>query len=137
MQKQTNSPDREEPIKHSSVFIPYSYCHGIMPDYYPSVPLHWHKEFEICMILSGQCTFRRGDEIFTANPKDIIIVPPGIIHSIYPYKGQVAYDIILFHPRIITGGNDDRLYIELFEPLLSGKSVIGTPINEKIHIITN
>lgn len=131
MQKQANDPDREEAIKHSSVFIPYSYCHGVMPDYYPCVPLHWHREFEICMILSGQCTFRRDGDIFTAKPEDIIIIPPGTMHSIHPCGGRVAYDIILFHPRIITGGNDDRIYIELLEPILSGKSVIGTPICTK------
>lgn len=131
MQKPTNDPNREEAIKHSSVFIPYSYCHGVMPDYYPHVPLHWHKEFELCMILNGQCTFRRGDEIFTAKPEDIIIISPGTMHSISPCGGQVAYDIILFHPRIITGGNDDRIYIELLEPILSGKSIINSPICAK------
>ncbi|MDE7326265.1 MAG: AraC family transcriptional regulator [Lachnospiraceae bacterium] len=131
MQKQPNDPSKEEPVKHSSVFVPYSYCRGIMPDYYPAVTLHWHKEFELCMILSGSCTFRRGNDIFTAKPDDIIVIQPNTIHSIYPSFGQVAYDIILFHPRFITGGSDDRLYLELLEPIISGKSVIKTPVCAK------
>ncbi|MDE7212732.1 MAG: AraC family transcriptional regulator [Lachnospiraceae bacterium] len=121
--------DKEEPNKHSSVLVPYSYYRGVMPDYYPAVTLHWHKEFEICMILSGKCTFRRGNESFTAKPGDIIIVQPNEIHSIYPINGgRVSYDLLLFHPRIITGGSDDRLYMELLEPIISGKSIIKAPI---------
>ena len=121
--------DKEEPNKHSSVLVPYSYYRGVMPDYYPAVTLHWHKEFEICCILSGKCSFRHGSETFIAKPGDIIIVQPNTIHSIYPLNGKrVSYDLILFHPRIITGGSDDRLYMELLEPLISGKSIIKVPI---------
>ncbi len=121
--------EKEERNKHSSVLVPYSYYRGVMPDYYPAVTLHWHKEFEICCILSGKCSFRCGSETFIAKPDDIIIVQPNTIHSIYPINGgRVSYDLILFHPRIITGSSDDRLYIELLEPLISGKSIIKTPI---------
>lgn len=129
MSDHTKYKDKEEPNKHSSVLVPYSYYRGVMPDYYPAVTLHWHKEFEICTILSGTCSFRRGGETFTVKPDDIIIVQPNTIHSIYPINGgRVSYDLILFHPRIITGGSDDRLYIELLEPLISGKSIIKAPI---------
>lgn len=129
MSDRTEYRDREEPNKHSSVLVPYSYYRGVMPDYYPAVTPHWHREFEICTVLSGVCTFRCGGETFTAKPDDIIIVQPNTIHSIYPINGgRVSYDLILFHPRIITGGSDDRLYMELLEPLISGKSVIKAPI---------
>ncbi len=119
----------EEPNKHSSVLVPYSYYRGVIPDYYPAVTLHWHKEFEICLILSGRCTYKRGADTFIAKRGDIIIVQPNTLHSIYPYNGErVSYDIIVFDPRIITGSIDDRLYIELLEPLISGKSIIKAPI---------
>lgn len=132
MARNVEHSDREELKKHSSVLIPHSYYRGVMPDYYPAVTLHWHKEFEMCVILSGRCKYNRGGETFTANRDDIIIVQPNMIHSICPYEGErVVYDIIVFDPRIITGGGDDRLYIDMLEPLISGKSIIKAPICEE------
>lgn len=129
MSDHTKNVANKEPNKHSSVIVPHSYYRGIIPDYYPAVTPHWHKEFEICVILSGRCTFRRGNEIFTAKADDIIIIQPDTLHSIYPYNNErTTYDIIVFDPRLIAGSSDDRLYIELLEPLISGKSIIKAPI---------
>ena len=47
---------------HSSELIPFSYYKSQIPDYFPNVPLHWHKEFELNYILSGQGEFIIGDE---------------------------------------------------------------------------
>lgn len=33
--------------QHSSQLVPFSYYKCLIPDYFASVPLHWHGEFEI------------------------------------------------------------------------------------------
>lgn len=45
--------DSKEKRQHSSKLVPYSYYKSNIPDYFPCVPLHWHKEFEINFILNG------------------------------------------------------------------------------------
>lgn len=39
---------------HGSMLVPYDYYECVVPDRFPAVPLHWHKEWEINYVLEGE-----------------------------------------------------------------------------------
>ncbi len=43
----------KEKCQHGSIQVPYSYYDCGIPDYFTSVPLHWHSEMELNYIKSG------------------------------------------------------------------------------------
>lgn len=119
----------EEQKIHSTMFVPYSFYRGIMPDYYPQIGKHRHREFELFLMLEGNCFFTVDNQSFTANAGDIILVQPNVLHSAKPLKnGRAIYHIIVFNQRILCEHTDDRLYIEIFESIISGKHKVRSPI---------
>ncbi len=123
--------EQREQRSQSTAYIPYTYYECIIPDYFPSVPLHWHSEFEINYILSGSGDFRCGNSSITAQAGDIIIILPGILHSIYPNGSKrLSYDTIVFHPAMLYGRGDDRCYAECLYPLSTAENIIDLPISK-------
>ena len=47
----------KEKCQHGSIQVPYSYYDCGIPDYFTSVPLHWHSEMELNYIKSGNGFF--------------------------------------------------------------------------------
>ncbi len=119
----------QEQKAHSSALIPHSYYRGVMPDYYPEITRHWHQEFELFLLLEGECCFLCGSRSFMAGTGDIILVQPNEIHAVCPCQDKRAvFDILVFHPRILTGGVEDRMYIDFFAALISCQKRIHAPI---------
>lgn len=119
-----------EQKQHSTMLIPYSFLYGVMPDYYPSIGLHCHTEFELFIFAEGQCRFQLGESFFTAKAGDVVLVQPNVLHGAEPINGEkVAYDIVLFHPQLMTGGIEDRAYQEIWLPLINGDLNVDAPIN--------
>lgn len=110
-----------EKKRHSSELVPFSYYKCLIPDYFTSVPLHCHGEFEINYILGGCAEFTCGDERFVSEKGDIIIIPPNMLHSIYPYEnnGQ-RYDTLVFSPEMLGASENNRCAAECVRPLVSG-----------------
>ena len=44
----------KEHRRHSTADKPFSYYISNISEYFPNVPLHWHKEFELNVILEGK-----------------------------------------------------------------------------------
>jgi len=124
----------EEKRQHSSQLIPFSYYKCFIPDYFTSVPLHWHSEFEINFIISGCAEFICGDNKFISNEGDIIIVPPNMLHAIYPYKNyKQLYDTIVFNSEMLGISENDRCAAECIKPFANCGFEINTHI-KKEHI---
>lgn len=120
----------EEKKKHSSAYVPYSPYRGVIPDYYPSVPLHWHREFELAIFYEGRGEFRIGDEFINVNPGDIIVIKPGTLHSTEK-KGsrKLIYDTIVFDESILFGNHSERCYTDYLNIFDRDDSKITLPIN--------
>lgn len=125
-----SSNSHREQKQHSTMLIPYSFLYGVMPDYYPSIGLHCHPEFELFIFAEGQCRFQLGESFFTAKAGDVVLVQPNVLHGAEPINGEkVTYDIALFHPQLMTGGIEDRAYQEIWLPLINGDLNVDAPIN--------
>lgn len=113
----------EEKRKHSSRLVPFSYYKSIIPSYFANVPIHWHNEFEINYILSGQGEFICEDEKYVSGAGDIIILPPNIIHAIYSVnESELNYDTLVFSPEMLGSLGNDRSTAEFIRPLTNGLS---------------
>lgn len=111
----------EEKKRHSSELVPFSYYKCLIPDYFTSVPLHCHGEFEINYILSGCAEFTCGDERFVSEKGDIIVIPPNMLHSIYPFENNAQrYDTLVFSPDMLGASENNRCAAECVRPLVSG-----------------
>lgn len=110
----------EEKRQHSSQLKPFSYYECKIPEYFSSVPLHWHGEFEINYIKSGSAIFICGDKKFITNAGDIVIVKPNTPHAIYPREGFCqSYDTIVFSPNMLGLSQGDRSAIQCIKPILT------------------
>ncbi len=119
----------EEKRQHSSTLVPFSYYKCLIPDYFTSVPLHWHGEFEINYILSGCAEFICGDEKFISGEGDIIIIPPNMLHSIYPYENnKQLYDTVVFSTDMLGASENSRCAAECIRPLVSGAFGVNSRI---------
>lgn len=122
----------EEKRQHSSQLIPFSYYKCLIPDYFASVPIHWHNEFEINFVISGCAEFICGDNRFISSEGDIIIIPPNMLHAIYPHENhRQLYDTIVFSAEMLGISENNRCTAECIKPLVNGTSKINTHITEK------
>lgn len=120
-----------EKRQHSSKLVPYSYYKCLIPVYFVNVPLHCHSEFEINYILSGHAEFRCGDEKYITSEGDIIIIPPNVLHSIYPHEHfEQLYDTVVFSSEMLGASSDDRCSAECIRPLINGTDGITACISK-------
>ena len=54
------------------------------PDQFAYAPMHWHSEFEINFVRTGSAEFTCGEQKFRSADGDIIVIPPNVMHSVYP-----------------------------------------------------
>lgn len=124
----------EEKKKHSSQLVPFSYYKCLIPDYFANVPLHWHSEFEINLINYGCAEFICGDSKFVSSEGDIIILPPNMLHAIYPHNNfKQLYDTIVFSTEMLGISGNDRCAAECIKPLVSSAAKINVRITRE-HI---
>ena len=121
-------PRSHENRRHSSVLVPYSYYKCDIPRYFPFVPSHWHKEFELNYIIEGTGKFRCEDKAFSASKGYIFIICPNKIHSV-DSENHMRYDTVVFSSDMLMSLSEDRGSSEVIAPLISGKAEINMPIN--------
>ncbi len=84
-------------ITHGKKTFPYCIYHVCVPDWMKSFPLHWHDEFEMIFIYKGHGLFSVNGFKNVCEAGDLIIVPPGAIHSIEQNQNDfVEYFNIIF-----------------------------------------
>jgi len=129
-----NKSEAKEKRRHSTPLKPYSFYRSRIPEFFPNVPLHWHNEFEINLILEGSGAFVCGADRFTAAAGDIVIITPDMLHSVYPLNsGILIYDTLVFDSSMIGSHSNDRGTDECIRPLVSGEAELISHITSE-HI---
>lgn len=120
----------KEKTQHSSGLVPYSYYKCEVPDFFATVPLHWHSEIEINYIIQGSVEFICGDERFIAIQGDIILILPNMLHSICAHENiKARYDTIVFSADMLGADNTDRCAAECIRPLITGNAGANVRLN--------
>ena len=121
----------KEKCQHGSIQVPYSYYDCGIPDYFTSVPLHWHSEMELNYIKSGNVFFKYEDQTISAKPGDIVLIQPNVLHAIMSDEhSSFFYDTIVFHQNMLVGSYDDRCYTDILLPIFSSRRRVLVPVSQ-------
>lgn len=132
--KEDTNMASEEKKQHSSQLVPFSYYKSLIPDYFANVPLHWHGEFEINFVIEGCAEFICGDNKFVSSEGDIIIIPPNMLHAVYPHQNsRQLYDTIVFSHEMLGTAENDRCAAKCLKPLACGNFELNSLITKE-HI---
>lgn len=104
----------KEKCQHGSIQVPYSYYDCGIPDYFTSVPLHWHSEMELNYIKSGNVFFKYEDQTISAKPGDIFLIQPNVLHAIMSDEHSSFFMIPLFFIRICWWEVTMTVVIQIF-----------------------
>lgn len=128
-------PDGLEVKTHGTTNIPYAVYHGIIPDYLPSYPLHYHDELEIIYCISGSGCILIGGESYVITSKDSIIILPDQVHSIESITEPFEYFNILFKFSIIESEREDNfIYQQYMVPFAKGSVSVPYIIKRDSHL---
>ena len=111
------SPQQRELKPQGTLDFP---CAGYAEHYAPgpghSLPWHWHAEFEVIHILSGQLTVETPGAQYHLDEGDCIAVNAGVLHSA---NTATACEIrsLVFSQSLVTGGKDTVFAKKYITPL--------------------
>lgn len=72
--------------------VPIRIYKNSQDDEYPS---HWHQSYEIIMPVSGRYQAAVDQVDYEVSPGEVFLIPPGVVHSLYPLDEGLRYIIII------------------------------------------
>jgi len=79
---------------------------------------HWHNHLEVVISHKGSCIVYINGSSFQISENQLIIVPPGSLHSIFP-KGSCSYCAVLVGESLFEGVYTDPHISEVVVPFMS------------------
>ncbi len=79
---------------------------------------HWHNHFELVSAQNGNCTVYVNGCSFSVSEKQLVLIPPGSLHSIFP-NGSCDYYAIVAGESLFEGLRTDSHISDVFSPFMS------------------
>ncbi|MEG0963099.1 MAG: AraC family transcriptional regulator [Lachnospiraceae bacterium] len=109
----------QELKSHGAADFPFTIYLCSIPLDFSIVPTHWHNDMELIYIKKGIGKITVDLEPFFVSQGDIIIVPPGQLHSIEQYDTNIVeYENIIFQLNMLMATQGDFCTETFFQPLL-------------------
>ncbi|MCQ2240806.1 AraC family transcriptional regulator [Treponema sp.] len=129
MTKVSETTKQKAPVKESqqrgTVLFPlqYNYCNTANPFY--DLWLHWHTEFEMIHVVSGNYRIFINDHEELLNEGDLCIVPGKIVHGDAPDKGLGKFESAVFDIELMRlhGFSPDTFISEIINGTICIESV--------------
>ncbi len=113
----------QETKSHGQDNFPFNIYICSIPLDFAAVPIHWHNDMEIIYIKKGSGIITVNLEPLEVKQGDIVIVPPGQLHSIEQQKDfTMEYENIIFQLSMLMTTPDDSCTEEFFQPFLQGQT---------------
>lgn len=90
-------------------------------------PFHWHNAVEIIMPIQNGFTVSTGDKTFELDEREIIIIPPGELHTMPPRPGR---RFIFQCDNTVLGGT---AALESVMPVFSSALLITSDTDKELH----
>lgn len=111
-----------ELVDHGSSLFPMACYHDNPTEI--DVGWHWHEEFEVLLVESGECRISISGEEFILQENEGLFINSGILHACYVHGRKVCrFYSIVFHPRLVAGSLDSILWQKYVEPLIQETSL--------------
>ena len=121
----------QETKSHGHDGFPFNIYLCSIPLDFAVVPTHWHNDMEIIYVKKGRGSVTVDLLPFKAEKGDIIVVPPGQLHSIEQIPGHsMEYENIIFKLSMLMAPQGDVCTEEFFQPLKHGKLLPNTLYSE-------
>lgn len=114
-----------EKKQHGSTLFPFNIYPCTIPGDFPSVPLHWQQSMELIYIKKGKGKVQIGRNLTEALEGDIFVIPPGTLHALKEFPGNVMeYENIIFDVDFLGAGAVDICAREYLVPLAAGQLLL-------------
>lgn len=127
---------------HGTPSFPYAVYWGLVPDWLSGFPFHWHEEMEIISVREGSISVSVGNDEYTVNSGEFLLIHPQMIHAIKQHEDcRGLYVNILFRFSMLESGPDDACREKYLEPIYSRRSLmpgyisLEHPLNTEISPI--
>ena len=121
----------KELATHGDFLSPLSYYELNIEKGTFCLPMHWHEEMEITFIESGHGNYDLDLKEFPVKDKDILIIPPGILHaSRFEEQENIKTLTYVFHLNMLNSLLTDACAIKYFSPLMQGEVASPTVIHK-------
>lgn len=88
---------------------------------YEKVPLHWHKEFELTLVIKGEIQLYADHHQIILHQGEGCFINSHIIHGYDKTNNSGQFISILFDSQFITGNDEDILFHKYIQPILENK----------------
>ena len=112
---------QKENARHGEAAFPVARYRTRLHAAYQDVPLHWHEEAELTLILRGQSSYTVQLESFPVREGDLVFVPPQILHAVTTGGGEMESDTFVFHMDFLGGRGGDVCTLRYLAPLSAQK----------------
>ena len=134
-EKEKEDAYRKKEVPSENAWSPFVYYWNEFSGNDSYVEPHYHAEFEIDYMVSGQMLFHIDNREYLGKEGDIFIIPPDKIHSVYPIDQKDSfgtYHTFLFTSELLSGSISERCYVDIMLPILRNKIKFSLPIT-KMH----
>ena len=111
--------------------FPIAYYHvtPLSPRYV--MQLHWHTEYEIIRIMSGELELSLNDDVRTYKKDDVIFVTDGVLHGGTP--NDCIYECVVFDLKILL--KDNHACTKTIQDIINHKIMVNPLLTENSETI--
>lgn len=121
-------PQQKENARHGEAGFPIQRYRTTLHATYQDVPLHWHEEAELTLIVRGESTYTVLLESERVKEGDIVFVPPQVLHAVTTGGGEMDSDTFVFHMNLLGAATADVCTLRYLAPLSAQKLTPPTVI---------
>ena len=123
---------QKENARHGEAAFPVIRYRTRLHATYQDVPLHWHEEAELTLIVRGASTYTVQLESFQVQEGDLVFVPPQVLHAVTTGGGEMESDTFVFHMDFLGGRGGDVCTLRYLAPL-SGQKLTPPMVIRREH----
>lgn len=117
---------KKERIKYSIPMLHFEECDSMRAlNIFPEIPWHWHTDFELSFVSSGQVEYRTMSKNYVLSPGDVVFINSSVIHAVTPIepRDEVHHYSHFFDNYFISGGEGNIFDAKYVLPLQTNEDV--------------
>ncbi|NLM10987.1 MAG: AraC family transcriptional regulator [Clostridiaceae bacterium] len=119
----------KENREHGDFLFPLGYYSMSYHDSSEMLDCHWHDEFELLLMTSGEAVFRVGDLKYTVKKGQALFIKSGEIHSASSDEGVWGFSAIVFHPSLLNSNPYDKIQNDYINQIIKKQYIFATLIS--------